>query len=62
MLEKILILRIFPKDETNFSAYTIEFFNLAPTHLEMCQSIKYSIYQTIPLLTSFLTDSLLLMF
>jgi len=30
MLENILILRMFPKDQTNFSAYTIEFFNLAP--------------------------------
>jgi hypothetical protein len=30
-------------------------FNLAPTGLERCQSVKYCVYQTIPLLTYVLT-------
>ena len=39
-----------PVGQSNLSASTIEFFNQAPTGLERCQIIKYSIYQTVPLL------------
>jgi hypothetical protein len=31
---------MFPKDQTNLSAYTVDLFNLAPSWLERCQSIN----------------------
>jgi hypothetical protein len=40
---KILIHRMIDIGQTNLSAYTIEFFNQAPTGLERCQIIKYFI-------------------
>jgi len=40
---------MFPKDQTNLSAYAVDFLNLSPRWLERCQSIKCSIYQTAPL-------------
>jgi len=40
-----------PIGQTNLSAYTIEFFNQAPTGLETCQIIKCFVFQTVPLVT-----------
>ena len=39
----------------------LNLFNLAITELERCQCIKYSIHQTAPVLTYFLTGNIFLM-